>query len=153
MHRSRMVTFFYCLSGIAAALLSWASQTLLGETTFLKGIDPAYSITHMNIGDGWLTLLCFCAIIAIVLTGNKDKIMNLKKAWWIVLFALISLLISVYHAVTILALAKPNTGDTLVMKVSPGVGLYLTILVSLVLMILPFKHRATVTGVGIETNK
>ncbi len=143
MHRSRMIILFYCLSGIAAAFLTWASQSLLNEITYLKGIDPPYAITKTNVGDGWLTLICFCAVIGIALTGNKGVVMNLKKIGWMVLFAGISLAISVYHAVTILKLPKASTDDTLVMKVSPGVGLYLTILISLIVMILPFKLRVT----------
>jgi hypothetical protein len=140
MHRSRIVTLLYCFSGVAAAFLSWASQSLLGEVTYVKGIDPAYSITKANIGDGWLTLICFCIIIVLVVTGKRDQLMNLKKIWWTVVFALISLLISVYYAITIFKLSKASS-DTLTMKVSPGVGLYLTILVSVFLIFLPFKHR------------
>lgn len=142
MHNSRMVTSFYCLTGIAAAFLSWASQSLLGRVIYLKGIDPDYSVTQMKLGDGWITLLCFSAVLLVVVNGNRQQAMNLKKLGWLVLIALISLVISVYHIIKIFALAKTTTGDVLVMKVSPGVGLYLTILVSLALLILPFKHRA-----------
>lgn len=71
MHRSRILTLFFCLTGMAAALLAWVTQSLLGETTYLKGIDPGYSITQMNMGDGWLTLFCFLLIIILMVTGKR----------------------------------------------------------------------------------
>ena len=142
MHRTRMMMLFYCLTGIAAAFLTWVVQSLLGETTYISGIDPGYSVTHTNIGDGWLTVFCFAIIIIMVVTGNRNLSVQRAKRWWIALFALLSAFIGLYNLLIILTKSKANTGDSLVMKISPGIGVYLTIIVSVLLIIVPFQYKA-----------
>jgi len=121
MSKQRLAIMIAGAVGIIAIFLPWASVA-------------GFSGNGMDGGDGWITLAGFAAAIGLCFVGDQSEVVDAKFKWGIVAAGAACAVVGLINLISVLS--EPAVFGV---SLSPGIGLFLTLIAGVAVAALGFK--------------